>query len=66
MDDWVIRKRGYFYRPNRAGYTSDIAAAGRYTEADAKAEAMLELEHISAHPLSELFAALSCRQGKVE
>ena len=61
MDDWVIRKRGYFYRPNRAGYTSDIAAAGRYTEADAKAEATLEPEHISAHPLSEFFAALSCR-----
>jgi hypothetical protein len=52
-DAWVIRKRGMFYRPNRAGYTSRITEAGRYTEAEARAEARVEPESISAHPASE-------------
>lgn len=40
--DWLIRKGGYFYRPNKAGYTTRKSEAGRYTEADAKAEAQIE------------------------
>lgn len=36
--DWLIRKRGYYYRPNRAGYTDSVVEAGRYTEAEAKDE----------------------------
>jgi hypothetical protein len=51
--DWVIRKNGYFYRPNRSGYTHEICAAGRYTEAEAKAEAAIEPWCISAHLASE-------------
>jgi hypothetical protein len=55
MDDWVIKKRGAFYRPKRAGYTDDLAEAGRYTEAEAKAEAAID-PCITAHPLWEFFA----------
>jgi hypothetical protein len=50
--DWVIRKNGYFYRPGRCGYTQEICAAGRYTEAEAKAEARVE-KSISAHLATE-------------
>lgn len=50
---WVIRKRGYFYRPNRAGYTDDINQAGLYSEQDARAEAAIEPWQISAHHVDE-------------
>lgn len=46
--EWLIRKRGYYYRPNRAGYTASVAEAGRYTEAEAKAEANIEPKIMSA------------------
>ena len=36
------RKDGYWYRPNRQGYTTVKAEAGRYTESEAKAEASIE------------------------
>lgn len=42
--DWVLRKLGYFYRPNSQGYTSEIHDAGRYTEAEAKAHAAEDIE----------------------
>lgn len=50
---WLIRKGGYFYRPNKSGYTGEKPAAGRYTEADAKAEAAIEPDNMSAHLASE-------------
>ncbi len=50
---WLIRKRGFYYRPNRAGYTSSAAEAGRYTEAEAKAEAAIEPAIMQAIPLSQ-------------
>ncbi len=31
MADYLIRKNGYYYRPNAQGYTSSKADAGRYT-----------------------------------
>ncbi len=37
-DAWLIHKGGAFYRPDRAGYTTSKAAAGRYFESDARAE----------------------------
>lgn len=63
--DWVIRKAGYFYRPNRAGYTQEISAAGLYTEAEAKAEAAIEPWHMSAHPASEFSDKPCPRCGNV-
>lgn len=53
MEPWVIRKSGYFYRPNRCGYTQEVSAAGHYTEAEAKAEASVEPHSMSAHPLRD-------------
>jgi hypothetical protein len=34
---WFIRKGGYFYRPNAAGYTESISEAGHYTYEEALA-----------------------------
>lgn len=50
--DYVIRKGGYFYRPNKAGYCASVYEAGRYTQADAEAEAV-HCPEVSAHPLSD-------------
>ena len=46
--DWLILKDGYYYRPNRAGYTKEVSAAGRYTKAEADREAAIEPWHMSA------------------
>lgn len=35
MTEYLIRKSGAWYRPNSAGYTNNIAEAGRYTLAEA-------------------------------
>jgi len=54
MRDWVLRKRGLFYRPDYCGYTSSIHDAGRYTEADAKERASAGIEPpVTAHHESE-------------
>jgi hypothetical protein len=47
-DAWLIRKGGYYYRPNCQGYTTVKAAAGRYSEAEAKAEASVGPDNMSA------------------
>ena len=50
---WLIRKGGYYYRPNRAGYTTSRAEAGRYTEVEARKEAEIEPWHMSAVPADD-------------
>ncbi|TCV66324.1 hypothetical protein [Neorhizobium sp. S3-V5DH] len=46
--DHLIKKGSYFYRPNKQGYTSFKFDAGRYTKADAEAEASVEPWHMKA------------------
>lgn len=50
--NWVIQKRGYFYRENRSGYTREISAAGLYTEDEARREASIEPDTMAAHPVT--------------
>lgn len=52
-DAWVIRKRGYYYRANRSGYTASPLEAGFYTQAEAEAEARIE-PSITAHRLADV------------
>ncbi len=56
--EWLIRKSGYFYRPDRSGYTKDVIAAGLYTEAEAKAEAAIEPDCMTAMHASEFAAPI--------
>lgn len=50
-EPWVKMKRGLFYAPNDCGYTGIRDLAGRYSEAEAKAET--SCEGVTAMPLSE-------------
>jgi len=45
---YLIKKGGYFYRPNCQGYTNFKFDAGRYTKEHAEAEASVEPWHMSA------------------
>lgn len=51
-DGWVIRKNGYFYRPNAHGYTSSIYEAGRFAESDLRSY-VEEAAGVTAHRASE-------------
>lgn len=68
--DWLIRKSGYFYRPDRCGYTQEVSAAGRYTRAEAEAEARVEASitahHVSEFSGSDATAALRGRIAELE
>ena len=52
--DYLICKRGYWYRPNRSGYTSLDYEAGRYTRSEAEREAAIEPWQIRAVPIASL------------
>ena len=76
--EWLIRKNGYFYRPNCQGYTTRKVEAGRYTKAKAESEASIEPRHMKAihesewpdeptvASLNEQIASLSERLAEVE
>lgn len=55
--DHLIIKGGYYYRPNRSGYTKSRLAAGLYTKSAAEREALIEPWHMRAvrfdDPISE-------------
>lgn len=57
-EPYVIRKSGSFYRPNRAGYTNHIEAAGIYTKEEAEREAAIEPHTMNAIPLSSFRAEI--------
>ncbi len=63
---YLIRKGGYFYRPNFCGYTTDVAAAGRYSKEDAEAEATIEPRHMSAVPAPVIPDAAPTRAGALD
>lgn len=48
----VIRKRGYFYRPDWKGYTAYINEAGRYDRAVAERHAA-NAEGVTVHEITE-------------
>lgn len=52
--EWLVRKGGYFYRPNGAGYTTRKIEAGRYTKAEAVLEAAVEPLHMTVLHESEI------------
>jgi len=45
---YLVKKDGYFYRPNAQGYTNFKFDAGRYTKAEAEAHAAVEPWHMAA------------------
>lgn len=56
---FAVWKAGNYYRPNSCGYTSSIFEAGRYTEAEAKAELVRD-EHMKIVPFppSDFYGSL--------
>lgn len=54
--DHLIRKGGYYYRPNRCGYVLDPFRAGRYTKSEAEREAAIEPWHMQAVPVALISA----------
>lgn len=61
-DQVVIRKRGYFYRPEWCGYTSSLAEAGRYYRAEALAHAA-NSEGVTVHSPEE-FSTSTLKDGE--
>jgi len=53
-DCWVVKKRGYYYRPNAAGYTDRPSEAWRIPHAEAKKHEYLRDEPVTIHPAPPL------------
>lgn len=53
LEVYVLRKRGYFYRPNSRGYTASVHEAGRYTAAEAQAHVNSASGEVTAHLITE-------------
>ena len=50
---YVLKKRGYFYRPNAAGYTDRFYEAGRFTLAEAVRHEYPYDEPVTKHHVKE-------------
>jgi len=50
---WLIKKGGYYYRPNWSGYTVSALDAGRYTRSQAESEQRNEPENFTIDPAPE-------------
>lgn len=50
---YVLRKRGYFYRPKSCGYTDNIDNAGRYSYEEAKRREYPHDEPVTMHHVSQ-------------
>lgn len=51
-EQFLLKKRGYFYRPNARGYTADVAEAGLYDRKEAEERARMS-PGVTMHPVSE-------------
>lgn len=51
--DWLIRRHGAWFRPNAQGYSSEIAGAGTYTEAEARRWDASGIEGLTIHHFSQ-------------
>ena len=49
--DYVLRRKGYFFRPDAQGYTGNLAEAGRWTKDDAVK--YLVAEGVTLHSVAE-------------
>lgn len=50
---YLIRKNGYYYRPNSCGYTSNLLEAGLYDKAEAMESQDMSSGEVKAIPLSD-------------
>lgn len=53
-DCWVVKKRGYYYRPNAAGYTGHASEAWRIPHEEAKKHEYPYDEPVTIHPAPPL------------
>lgn len=53
-DCWVVKKRGYYYRPNAGGYTDRASEAWRIPHEEAKKHEYLHDEPVTIHPAPPL------------
>ena len=55
---YLIKRRGYWFRPEALGYTAELSDAGLFPEHEARS--YLDVEDLSIHPAAELM--LQARQ----
>lgn len=65
MDEkWLIKKRGFWYRPNACGYTKDITHAGLFERE--KAQRLANVDGITIHRLGEIITEIDARRREIQ